>query len=64
MNLRRRLLNRPFRAFRENGDSIVWTRPEMWAGPDKDGWCVVVWDGRFRYRVQTQTLESNTRLFS
>ncbi len=61
---RRRFLDRPFPAFTENGDSLIWTRPEMWVGFDVDGWTVIEWDGRFHYRVRTKTLESNTHIRS
>ena len=64
MDRRLRFLIRPFAAFRENGESIIWIRPEMWAGPDIGGWTVIDWDGRHRFLVRTRTLESNSRLRS
>jgi hypothetical protein len=62
MDRRRRFLIRPFPAFRDNGDAIMWTRPEMWASTDVNGWTVIDWEGRFHFLVRTETLESSTRL--
>ena len=65
MHRRRCILDRPLPALKENGECVVFDRPEMFAyPPSTDGWTVIEWDGRFRYRVRTETLERDTHLCS
>jgi hypothetical protein len=65
MHRRRRYLDKPLPALNQFGEPVVFNRPEMFAyPPSADGWTVIEWDGRFRYRVQTEALERSTHLRS
>jgi hypothetical protein len=63
--MRRLVLDQPFSALDESGERVIFSRPEVWANPpSEDGSTEIVWDGRFHYRVRTQTLNRCTHPYS
>ena len=60
MNLRRRFVDRPFPARSDRGEMVLFSRPELWAYPSANGETVFLWDGRFRYRANSDVLEQST----
>jgi hypothetical protein len=39
---------------------VLFSRPELWAYPSANGETVFLWDGRFRYRANSDVLEQST----
>lgn len=64
MSLRRLLVDRPFPAHNDKGETVIFCRPELWAYPGADGKTEFLWEGRFRYRAGSDVLERSTHRVS